>query len=106
MSASDQQNSSEINTNEKRPNEMPNEAPKRKASRSASRKQLTISITGKDVKTISDIIGSWGPYQSKIFGLYLAISIIAPFNNQAIVFYTDKVDYWCKLPDGINKVIN
>ena len=62
------------------------------------------SIDEGGIRTISDIVGDWGPYQSRVFALYITIYIIASMQNQGIIFYTDKVDFWCKLPDGIDKV--
>lgn len=85
-------------TNGKNPEEMFSSKSDRKKSRSESKDD------GEgDIRTICDIIGDWGQYQSRLFGLYIAIYVIAPIQNQGVIFYTDQVDYWCKLPDGINK---
>lgn len=62
------------------------------------------SIEEEKIKTVSDIIGEWGPFQYRLLFLYLAIYIIAPFQNLGVVVYTDKVDFWCKLPPGVDKV--
>lgn len=58
-----------------------------------------------EIRTICDIIGNWGPYQSRLFFLYTAIYIIAPTQNIGIIFYTDKVDYACKLPEYTDLVM-
>lgn len=68
------------------------------------RKSRSKSTDEESIKTICDIIGNWGPYQSRLFALYIAIYIIAPTQNNGVIFYTDKVDHWCKSPSGFDRV--
>lgn len=68
------------------------------------RRSRSKSIDEGGIKSISDIVGNWGPYQTRVFVMYIAVYVVASMENNSIIFYTQKVDHWCKLPDGVNKV--
>lgn len=91
---------SEINANNPNKSEHKLSSPDCKQLRSKSKDDGEVEI-----RTISDIIGNWGPYQSRLFALYFAMYIIAPIQNLGVIFYTDNVDHKCKIPDNVDKVI-
>lgn len=95
----------EINANEKEETLSDRKLVQDRKSSFLSRGSRSKSVDDGEIRTISDIIGNWGPYQSRLF-MFIAIYIIAPFQNHGVVFYTDKTDFWCKLPDGVDKVSN
>lgn len=47
------------------------------------------------VSNVSDLIGSWGPLQRKIFILLGIVYIVAPFNYLGLSYYALKDDLWC-----------
>ena len=53
-----------------------------------------------DVQHASDIYGEWGPLQRNVTIYYIALYVIASFQNQGIIFYMPPIDYHCKLPPG------
>ena len=52
------------------------------------------------VSNVSDLIGSWGPLQKKIFTLLSIIYIVAPFNYLGLSYYALKDDIWCLQTNG------
>jgi OCT family organic cation transporter-like MFS transporter 4/5 len=48
-----------------------------------------------DVKHASDIIGDWGPVQSKVFIFFVCIYTVGPFQNLSLVFFAPKLDFYC-----------
>lgn len=53
-----------------------------------------------DIRHATDIIGEWGPYQRNVLIIITALYCIAPFQSLGVVFYTPKLDFWCKRPPG------
>src|SRR2546421_462660 len=49
----------------------------------------------------SDVIGSWGPLQRRIFFAIVTLYCVAPFSNSVIVFITPKQDFWCVDTDPV-----
>ena len=101
--ASDERNDPNVSDKEKKTSSERKSSSDRRPS-FFRRRSRSKSIDEGGIRTISDIIGNWGTYQSRLFALYVAIYVMAPIQNQGVIFYTDKVDHWCKLPEGVDKV--
>lgn len=48
------------------------------------------------IEHVSDLIGSWGPFQRRLFFLIIIVYAISPFSNASLEFYMVKSNYWCK----------
>lgn len=53
------------------------------------------SLTTGPVKSVTDIIGSWGRFQRRIFIFFVSIYIMSPFQNLNLPFIAPKLDFWC-----------
>ncbi|XP_015786194.1 organic cation transporter protein [Tetranychus urticae] len=53
------------------------------------------SLSHERVEHISDIIGSWGPLQKRLFLFLGIIYCVAPYNNASLFFYAIKSDIVC-----------
>ncbi|XP_015791248.1 organic cation transporter protein [Tetranychus urticae] len=58
------------------------------------------------VTNVSDLIGSWGPLQKKIFGLLAIIYVVAPFNYLGITYYALKDEIWCEQNNGTKIILH
>ncbi|XP_074598888.1 organic cation transporter protein-like [Brevipalpus obovatus] len=67
--------------------------------RPAEKDNLVNSLEGDDdgpIEHVSDLIGSWGPFQRRLFPLVIIVYAISPFSNASLEFYMVKSNYWCK----------
>ncbi|XP_074598883.1 organic cation transporter protein-like [Brevipalpus obovatus] len=48
------------------------------------------------IEHVSDLIGSWGPFQRRIFVLAILVYAVSPFSNASIDYYMIKSDFWCE----------
>lgn len=53
------------------------------------------SISLERIEHVSDLIGSWGRLQLRLFLLVASLYIAAPLNNFSLYFYVIKTDFWC-----------
>ncbi|XP_074602124.1 organic anion transporter 3-like [Brevipalpus obovatus] len=53
------------------------------------------SISLERIEHVSDLIGSWGRLQSRLFLLVAFVYIASPLNNYSLYFYVIKIDFWC-----------
>ncbi|XP_074603577.1 organic anion transporter 3-like [Brevipalpus obovatus] len=58
------------------------------------------SISLERIEHVSDLIGSWGRLQLRLFLLVASLYIAAPLNNFSLYFYVIKMDFWCVGPDN------
>lgn len=54
-----------------------------------------IDIPEDRIKHPSDVIGSWGPFQRRMFIFLTIIYSLAVFQNLSLVFYAPKTDFYC-----------
>ncbi|XP_074598887.1 organic cation transporter protein-like isoform X2 [Brevipalpus obovatus] len=47
------------------------------------------------IEHVSDLIGSWGPFQKRLFLLAIIVYAVSPFSNASIDYYMIKSDFWC-----------
>ena len=47
------------------------------------------------IEHIADLIGSWGPFQRKLFIILTIVYSISPFSNSSTNFYVTKSDFYC-----------
>ena len=57
------------------------------------------------IEHVSDLIGSWGPLQKRLFLLLGVIYCASPYNNASLFYYALKSDLICVQSDG-SQVIN
>lgn len=62
------------------------------------------SLSPGPIKSVTDIIGSWGPFQRRIFIFFVSIYIMSPFQNLNLPFIAPKLDFWCL--DNENLALN
>lgn len=58
------------------------------------------NINHEKCEHISDLIGSWGSLQKRLFVLLSIVYCASPYNNVAIFFYATKSDIICLNSDG------
>lgn len=49
----------------------------------------------KQYQHLSDVIGSWGPLQTRVCFILLIFYTPGPFNNLGIIFYSTDSQFWC-----------
>ena len=52
------------------------------------------------IEHVSDLIGSWGPFQTRLFLLSIIIYTVSPFSNSSLEFYMMESDFWCIYNDS------
>lgn len=58
------------------------------------------------IVNISDLIGSWGPFQKRLFALIGLIYVVSPFNNSSLFYYSVKDDLICETINGSQVIYN
>ena len=56
------------------------------------------SSTPKRLEHLSDLTGSWGPFQKRLFALLVIIYLMAAIYNAGILFYAVKLPFKCHNP--------
>lgn len=76
--------------------------PHRVGLRNASQSTTEFQTKSKPINKfqhVSDVTGSWGPLQKKLFLMCCLLYIVAPFNNSGLFSYSEKNDFVCLLSD-------
>ncbi|XP_053213392.1 organic cation transporter protein-like [Panonychus citri] len=58
------------------------------------------SLSQERIEHVSDLIGSWGPLQKRLFFLLGVIYCASPYNNASLFYYALKSDLVCVQSDG------
>uniref|UniRef100_T1K5P1 Major facilitator superfamily (MFS) profile domain-containing protein n=1 Tax=Tetranychus urticae TaxID=32264 RepID=T1K5P1_TETUR len=64
------------------------------------------SISQERIEHVSDLIGSWGPLQKRLFLLLSIIYCVSPYTNASLFYYSLKSDLVCVQPDGSKSSIS
>lgn len=56
----------------------------------------------KPIQHVSDLIGSWGPFQKRLFIILTFVYAVSPFSNTSLIYYLTKSDFWCQSANGID----
>ncbi|XP_076371650.1 organic cation transporter protein-like [Tachypleus tridentatus] len=57
-----------------------------------------------DVKEITDVIGGYGPWQRRLFIIFVLASFVPAWHNLVIAFFAPNIDYWCSRPSSFSNL--
>ncbi|XP_013792216.1 solute carrier family 22 member 5-like, partial [Limulus polyphemus] len=57
-----------------------------------------------EVKEITDVIGGYGPWQRRIFIMFVLASFVPAWHNLVITFFAPNIDHWCSRPPSFSNL--
>ncbi|KFM67684.1 Organic cation transporter protein, partial [Stegodyphus mimosarum] len=57
-------------------------------------------ISAYEVQDISDVVGSFGPWQRRVFIIFFYINIVGIWQNLSITFLAPNMNFWCIEPNS------
>lgn len=57
-----------------------------------------LTMAESKIINISDILGTWGPWQTNIFIFYFTSLAFSVFDKLSMPFFAPPIDYWCSEP--------